>query len=159
MQSLTIFENPVELIPSKFQSLNFKKESEPVLTEIDMKYSKCKRYSALEVRHEYENEVCKAKKEYLQKLEMAYTDFANDYPAAVKMDEILGVGENNTDQASKNTKDSSKSKSCPIHGCDARTVRLKRHLSSIHPGLSEKRQSYACKISYFAHKSTSYKRI
>lgn len=134
------------LVPSKFKTFTCKVKTNPDLSNIDLNYNLTERFTAEDLKQDFERKIKDAQEIYLDTLHKAYEEFAQSYPAALKMDKILGTKEFIGRSPSKDSKDYAQSKVCPIYRCNAKTVKLKRHVETVHPELTQDACNYAIKV-------------
>ena len=146
---LVNFESDISaLIPSKYQTVKYAKDESPHLTETDLAYNHCERFLADEILHQYKKNIHAAQSVYLSSVADAYEKLNANYPAAKKMDLLLGTTKYTGKLTPrKDSKDYKNTRVCPVNGCETFSVKIKRHLAVMHPDLSEEQVSYACKIS------------
>ena len=147
METLNIdFGGSEDYLPTHILKLEYKPDTDPHLTQADLNYSNSRRITAGDLLQQYTSRVLDAKSKFLKDVDDCYKKLQNDYPAAVRMDLIIGKEKFTRKSSTTETKSTNSSSICPVNNCNARTARLKRHINAVHPEIKEQAISFAIKM-------------
>ena len=133
------FEGLPSDIPQIFKEVSYTLDNKPSLTAVDLAYSIGKQ---IQIKKEYISNINRIHNEYKDARKEELNKLLCNYPAALKMDSILGVHSNSNRVDQENLPTQINTYVCPMTNCGKTITKPRRHLDSIHTDLPEEKSTH-----------------